>query len=173
MLELRRDDLQLFLIHYSFFVSVLYCYILTILNLKSTPKMTPNSTPKKTPDSTPCFTTCHYFVSWSTAGLIRTFSNSIDLQWHNTSLVVIISCTKNIYCFFINNFKAKNNNKLWKLHIRCVGGHKNVVAYKQNNIAIIACNVRSTFPVLVLKLCFDLAASQTTILSCRMGYWEF
>ena len=27
MLELRRDDLQLFLIHYSFFVSVLYCYI--------------------------------------------------------------------------------------------------------------------------------------------------
>ena len=27
MVELRRDDLQLFLIHYSFFVSVLYCYI--------------------------------------------------------------------------------------------------------------------------------------------------
>ena len=78
MLELRRDDLQLFLIHDSFFVSVLYCYIWAILNLKSTPKMTPNltpnsapkltpnstpkltpnSTPKKTPDSTPCFTTC-------------------------------------------------------------------------------------------------------------------
>jgi hypothetical protein len=47
MLELRRDDLQLFIIHYSFFVSVLYCYIWAILNLKSTPKMTPNSTPKK------------------------------------------------------------------------------------------------------------------------------
>ena len=76
MLELRRDDLQLFLIHYSFLVSVLYCYIWAILNLKSTPKMTPNltqkitpkstpkltpnSTPKKTPDSTPCFTTCLY-----------------------------------------------------------------------------------------------------------------
>jgi hypothetical protein len=27
MLELRRDYLQLFLIHYSSFVSVLYCYI--------------------------------------------------------------------------------------------------------------------------------------------------
>ena len=27
MVELRSDDLQLFLIHYSFFVSVLYCYI--------------------------------------------------------------------------------------------------------------------------------------------------
>jgi hypothetical protein len=73
MLELRRDDLQLILIHYSFVVSVLYCYIWA-LNLKSTPKMTPNltlimtpnstpkltpnSTPNKTPDSTPCFTTC-------------------------------------------------------------------------------------------------------------------
>jgi hypothetical protein len=41
MLELRRDDPQLFLIHYSFFVSVLYCYIWTILNSKSTPKITP------------------------------------------------------------------------------------------------------------------------------------
>jgi hypothetical protein len=38
MLELRRDDLQLFIIHYSFFVSVLYCYIWAIFNLKSTPK---------------------------------------------------------------------------------------------------------------------------------------
>jgi hypothetical protein len=57
MLELRRDDLQLFLIHYYLFVSVLYCYIWAILNLKSTPKMTPimtpNSTPKPTPNSTP------------------------------------------------------------------------------------------------------------------------
>jgi hypothetical protein len=49
MLELRRDDLQLFLIHYSFFVSVLYCYIWAILNLKSTPKMTPKLTPNLTP----------------------------------------------------------------------------------------------------------------------------
>jgi hypothetical protein len=62
MLELRRVDLQLFLIHYSFFVSVLYCYIWAILNLKSTPTMTPNSTPKKTPDSTSCFTTCLIFL---------------------------------------------------------------------------------------------------------------
>ena len=65
MLELRRDALQLFLFHYSFFVSVLYYCIWAILNLKSTPKMTPimtpNSTPKKTPDSTPCFTTCRPF----------------------------------------------------------------------------------------------------------------
>jgi hypothetical protein len=36
MLELRRDDLQLFLFHYSLFVSILYCYISAILNLKST-----------------------------------------------------------------------------------------------------------------------------------------
>jgi hypothetical protein len=43
-------------------VSVLYCYIWAILNLKSTPKMTPNSTPKKTPDSTPCFTACHKYM---------------------------------------------------------------------------------------------------------------
>ena len=49
ILELRRDDLQLFLIHYSFFVSVLYCYIWAILNLKSTPKMTPKLTPNLTP----------------------------------------------------------------------------------------------------------------------------
>ena len=55
MLELRRDDLQLFLIQYSFFVSVLYCYIWAILNLKSTPKMTSNLTPIMTPDSTPKF----------------------------------------------------------------------------------------------------------------------
>jgi hypothetical protein len=38
-------------------VSVLYCYIWAILNLKSTPKMTPklipNLTPKMTPNSTP------------------------------------------------------------------------------------------------------------------------
>ena len=53
MLELRRDDLQLFLVHYSFFVSVLYCYIWAILNLKSIPKMTPNLTPIMTPNSTP------------------------------------------------------------------------------------------------------------------------
>jgi hypothetical protein len=56
MLELRRDDLQLFLIRYSFFVSILYCYIWAILNLKSTPKMTPNMTPKMTPNSTPKLT---------------------------------------------------------------------------------------------------------------------
>ena len=53
MLELRRDDLQLFLIHYSFFVSILHCYIWAILNLKSTPKMTPNLTPNSTPKLTP------------------------------------------------------------------------------------------------------------------------
>ena len=51
MLELRRDDLQLFLIHYSFFVSVLYCYMWAILNLKSTPKMAPKLTPNLTPNS--------------------------------------------------------------------------------------------------------------------------
>jgi hypothetical protein len=60
MLELRRDDLQLFLINYSFFVSVLYCYIWALLNLKSTPKMapkmTPNLTPKMTPNLTPKMT---------------------------------------------------------------------------------------------------------------------
>ena len=70
MLELRRDDLQLFLIHYSFFVSALLCYIWAILNLKSTPKITPIATPtmttplqKKTPDSTPYFTTCPFSIS--------------------------------------------------------------------------------------------------------------
>ena len=49
MLELRRDDLQLFFIHCSVFVSVLYCYIWAILNLKSTPKMTQHLTPNSTP----------------------------------------------------------------------------------------------------------------------------
>ena len=34
MVELRRDDLQLFLIHYSFFVSVLYCYIYNKANIE-------------------------------------------------------------------------------------------------------------------------------------------
>ena len=80
MVELRRDDLQLFLIHYSFFLC-LFCIVIyiirTILNLKSTPKMTPKSTPKmilnstpkmtpkKTPDSTPSFTTCPNLISFS------------------------------------------------------------------------------------------------------------
>jgi hypothetical protein len=51
MLELRRDDLQLFLIHFSFFVSVLYRYIWAILNLKSIPNLTP------------CFTTCRRSIA--------------------------------------------------------------------------------------------------------------
>ena len=76
MLELRRDDLQIFLIHYSFFVSILYWYIYNKGNIefkidsKLTPKLTPNSTPKKTPDSTPYFTTFPNFISFSVCQIL-------------------------------------------------------------------------------------------------------
>jgi hypothetical protein len=81
MLELRRDDLQLFLIHYSFFVSVLYCYIWAILNLKSTPNLTPNSTP--------CFTTCLFFLHKDIIKYLSSYpfdtSTSFCVYWTMTS----------------------------------------------------------------------------------------
>jgi hypothetical protein len=52
MLELRRDDLQLFLIHYSIFVLLYIGNIEFKMDSKNglqifNPKMPPNSTPKK------------------------------------------------------------------------------------------------------------------------------
>ena len=66
MLELRRDDLQLFIIHYSFFC---VCFVLLYMgkfefkidsknDSKIGPKYDSKLHSKKTPDCTTCFATC-------------------------------------------------------------------------------------------------------------------